>query len=60
MLFRQYCEAFYVCRILFILNHIAETTVIMQGCYIKYFIPPSAEPFHLYVKQGQKIIAVEV
>jgi len=44
----------------FCTKHIAETTVIMQGYYIKYFVPPTAEPFHLPVKQGQKITAVEV
>jgi len=51
---------FYIRRILFILNDITETTVIMQSYYIEHFLPPSAEPYHLSVKQGQKITAVEV
>jgi hypothetical protein len=52
-------KTFYLSYTLYI-NDIAETTVIIQGSYIRYFVPSTAEPLHVSVKQGQKITAVEV
>ena len=49
-----------MCRRVSILNDIVETPLFMKVSYFQYFMSPTAEPFHLSVKQDQKIKAVEV